>query len=75
VHAGRDGLGPARNHSNKFRLFFSFYFRVEQAGSAGAAHIASRPADSTVLLQIQPGSLGNPPTPSASDLTLALDRY
>ncbi len=35
--------------------------------------------DSTVfkLLQIQleTGSLGNPPTPSASDLTLELDRY
>jgi hypothetical protein len=28
----------------------------------------------TVLLQIQTGSLGNPPTPSASDLTLELVR-
>ena len=32
-------------------------------------------AGSTVLLQIQTGSFGDPPTPSASDLTLALDQY
>ena len=32
-------------------------------------------AGSTVLLQIQTGSFGEPPTPSASDPTLALDQY
>jgi hypothetical protein len=32
-------------------------------------------AGSMVLLQIQTGSFGDPPTPSASDLSLALDQY
>jgi hypothetical protein len=34
-------------------------------------------AGSTVfkLLQIQTGSFGDPPTPSASDLTVGLDQY
>ena len=32
-------------------------------------------AGSTALPQIQTGSFGEPPTPSSSDLTVALDRY
>ena len=32
-------------------------------------------AGSIVLLQMQIGSFGDPPTPSASDLALALDQY
>jgi hypothetical protein len=32
-------------------------------------------AGSTVSLQIQTEPFGKPPTPSASDLTLALDQY
>ncbi len=62
------------------KLFSIIIFRVEQlelAGGAGERCVHRQPpqAGSTVLLQIQTGSFGEPPTPSASDLTVALDQY
>jgi hypothetical protein len=59
----------------RFWLFSIIIFRVEKAGSAGAAHIACRRQIRRWLLQIQRVSNGEPPTPSASDLTLELDQY
>ncbi len=54
---------------------FIFYFsgRTFGLGARGAHRQAQ--AGSMVLLQIQTGSFGEPPTPSASDLTLELDQY
>ena len=54
--------------------FFKFLFSGRTSGLGGRSAHRQPQADSTVLLQIQTGSLGNPPTPSASDLTLELDR-
>jgi hypothetical protein len=57
-------------------LFFSIIIFPVRTGGLGWRSEQRQPqADSTVLLQIQTGSLGNPPTPSASDLTLELDIY
>jgi hypothetical protein len=55
--------------------FFLFYFsgRTFGLGARGAHRQAQ--AGSTVLLQMQTGSFGDPPTASASDLSLALDQY
>ncbi len=57
-------------------------FLIEHSGSASAAHTARAAAagwvddpGASVASEIQTGSFGEPPTPSASDLTLALDQY
>jgi hypothetical protein len=55
--------------------FFQLLFSGRTCGLGGRSAHRQPQADSTVLLQIQTGSLGNPPTPSASDLTLELDHY
>ncbi len=47
------------------------FFPVEKAGSA----LRQPQAGSTVLLQSQRVSYGEPPNPSASDLALELDQY
>ena len=52
---------------------YNFLNRTFGLGERGA-HLQPQ-AGSTVLLQIQTGSFGKPPTPSSSDLTVALDRY
>ncbi len=54
---------------------FNYNFPGRTGGLRGRGEHRQQQADSKVLLQIQTGSLGNPPTPSASDLTLELDRY
>ncbi len=46
-------------------LFSIIIFRVEHSGSARAVYPASLRRGSMVLLQIQTGSFGEPPTPSA----------
>ena len=63
-----------RDSREKLKLFY-FYFsgRTFGLGARGAHRQAQ--AGSMVLLQIQTGSFGEPPTPSASDLTLELDQY
>ena len=52
---------------------YNFLGRTFGLGERGAHRQPQ--AGSTVLLQIQTGSFGEPPTPSASDPTLALDQY
>ena len=54
-------------------VYFYFSGRTFGLGARGAHRQAQ--AGSMVLLQIQTGSFGEPPTPSASDLTLELDQY
>ena len=51
------------------------YFSARTFGLGERGAHRQPQAGSTVLLQIQTGSFGEPPTPSASDLTLALDQY
>jgi hypothetical protein len=51
----------------------SFSGRTFGLGTRGVHRQAQ--AGSMVSLQIQTGSFGEPPTPSASDLTLELDQY
>ncbi len=57
----------------KLKLFYFFSGRTFGLGARGAQREAQ--AGSMVLLQIRTGSFGEPPTPSASDLTLELDQY
>ncbi len=52
---------------------YIFSGRTFGLGERGAHRLPQ--TGSTVLLQIQTGSFGEPPTPSASDLTVALDQY
>jgi hypothetical protein len=60
--------------SKKLNFFlFLFSGRTFGLGARGAHRQAQ--AGSTVLLQIQTGSFGDPPTPSALDLSLASDQY
>ena len=54
-------------------FYYNFSARTFGLGERGAHRQPQ--AGSTVLLQIQTGSFGEPPTPSASDLTVALDQY
>ena len=54
---------------------FCFYFLARTFGLGERGAHRQPQAGSTVLLQIQTGSFGEPPTPSSSDLTVALDRY
>ena len=56
-------------------VIFNFSFSGRTFGLGERAAHRQPKAGSTVLLQIQTGSFGDPPTPSASDLTLALDQY
>ena len=58
------------------KIICNYNFLNRTFGLAGerGAHLQPQ-AGSTVLLQIQTGSFGKPPTPSSSDLTGALDRY
>ena len=51
------------------------YFSARTFGLGERGAHRQPQAGSTVLLQIQTGSFGEPPTPSASDPTLALDQY
>jgi hypothetical protein len=65
----------------KLFVHFNYNFPVRTGGLGGRGEHRQPQADSTVLkllqVQIQTGSpgLGNPPTPSPSDLTLEWDRY
>jgi hypothetical protein len=51
------------------------FFSVRTCGLSERGAHRQPQTGSTVLIQIQTGSFGEPPTPSASDLTLALDQY
>ena len=53
-------------------LYFNFSGRT---GGLGGRDTHQPQVCSTVLLQIQTGSFGKPPTPSASDLSWGLDQY
>jgi hypothetical protein len=53
-----------------------YYFQLYFFRWLGGRSALRQPqAGSTVLLQIQGVSYGEPPTPSTSDLTLELDQY
>jgi hypothetical protein len=69
-------LKMTNGHADSHReVIFNYIFSVRTFG-LGARGVHRQPqAGSTVLLPIQTGSFGDPPTPSASDLTLALDQY
>jgi hypothetical protein len=54
---------------------FNYSFSGRTFGLGERAAHRQPQAGSTVLLQIQTGSFGDPPTPSASDLTVGLDQY
>jgi hypothetical protein len=55
--------------------FFQFLFSGRTSGLGGRSAHRQPQGGSTVLLQIQRVSYGEPPTPSVSDLTLELDQY
>ncbi len=55
--------------------FFQILFSGQTGVLGGLCAHRQQHTDSTVLLQIQIGSLGNPPTPSVSDFSLELDSY
>ena len=58
------------------KLFSILVFLVEHSGSANAPHTASRRVVRWCCFRFkQAPGFGDPPTPSASDLTLALDQY
>ena len=59
----------------KIKICFCFYFSGRTFGLGERGAHRQPQAGSTVLLQIQTGSFGEPPTPIASDPTLALDQY
>ena len=56
-------------------VLFIYNFSDRKGGLGGRSALRQPQAGSTVLLQIQRASYGEPPTPSASDLTLELDQY
>jgi hypothetical protein len=59
----------SRKGSRQSFVLFNYNFsgRTGRLGGRSGAHRQPQ-ADSTVLLQIQTGSLGNPPTPSSGSL-------
>jgi len=62
-----------RTASDELFSIVIFSGRTFGLGTRGVHRQAQ--AGSMVSLQIQTGSFGEPPTPSASDLTLELDQY
>ncbi len=54
---------------------FNFNFSGRKGGLGRRRALRQPQAGSTVLLQIQRVSFGEPPTPSASDLNLEFDQY
>jgi hypothetical protein len=65
---------PSYSRSNSREIYILF-FRVEQAGLGERGAHRQPQVCSTVPLQIQTGSFGEPPSPSSSDLSLELDQY
>jgi hypothetical protein len=57
------------------RVIFNYDFSGRTFGLCARGVHRQAQAGSMVSLQIQTGSFGEPPTPSASDLTLELDQY
>ena len=66
---------PTSNTWVMLMLIEIFNFSGRTIGLGGRGAHRQPQVSSTVLLQIQTGSFGEPPTPSSSDLTVALDWY
>ena len=65
----------SRSDSREFFVVFNYNFPGRTCGLGERGAHRQQQAGSTVLLQIQTGSFGDPPTPSASDLTVGIDQY
>jgi hypothetical protein len=65
----------SRSDSRENFIVINYNFPGRTCGLGERGAHRQPQAGSTVLLQIQTGTFGEPPTPSASDLTLALDQY
>ncbi len=60
----------------KVFFYFNLIFGLSTRARPTRPGVHRQPqAGSTLLLQIQTGTFGDPPIPSASNLTLALDQY
>jgi hypothetical protein len=65
----------SRKDSRQSFVVFDYNFSGRKDGLGERGAHRQPQAGSTVLLQIQTGSFGDPPTSSASDLTVGLDQY